>query len=70
MTIAVGDPHADLLRAAEVARAAYDVGLGALRPGRTFGDVVDAVRTVLDAAGGRYRYSATIGQVEQSIGSA
>lgn len=52
VTIAVGEPHEDLLRAGEVARAAYEAGLGALRPGRTFGDVVDAVRVVLDAADG------------------
>src|SRR5690606_3320795 len=45
-------PHPDLLRAAEVARAAYDAGLQSLRPGRMFGDVVDAMREVLDAADG------------------
>ena len=52
VTIAIGEPHPDLLRAAEVARATYDAGLQALRPGRTFGDVVDAMREVLDAAEG------------------
>jgi Xaa-Pro aminopeptidase len=51
-TITIGDPHEDLQRAAEVARAAYDAGLRALRPGRTFGDVVDAMREPLVAAGG------------------
>ncbi|MFJ8748392.1 M24 family metallopeptidase [Streptomyces sp. NPDC102441] len=51
-TITVGEPHEDLLRAAVVARAAYDAGLEALRPGRTFGDVVDAMRRPLDAADG------------------
>ncbi|HZC09281.1 MAG TPA: M24 family metallopeptidase, partial [Mycobacterium sp.] len=52
VTITIGEPHPDLLRAAEVARATYDAGLQALRPGRTFGDVVDAMREVLDAAEG------------------
>ena len=35
----------------DVARAAYDAGLEALRPGRTFGHVVEAVHKPLDAAG-------------------
>ncbi|GAB3464759.1 M24 family metallopeptidase [Streptomonospora sediminis] len=52
VTIAIGEPHADLVRAAGVARAAYDAGLEALRPGRTFGDVVAAVRGPLEAADG------------------
>lgn len=52
VTISIGEPHEDLRRAADVARAAYDAGLQALRPGRTFGDVVDAIRTPLDAADG------------------
>lgn len=52
VTIAVGTPHEDLVRAEAVARAAYDAALGALRPGRTFGSVVDAIRAVLSAAGG------------------
>jgi Xaa-Pro aminopeptidase len=52
VTIAIGEPHPNLLRAAEVARSTYDAGLQALRPGRTFGDVVDAMREVLDAADG------------------
>ena len=52
ITIAIGDPHPDLLRAAEIARATYDAGLAALRPGRTFGSVVDAMREVLDPADG------------------
>ncbi|MEV4129361.1 M24 family metallopeptidase [Nocardia sp. NPDC049707] len=52
VTITIGDPHPDLLRAAEVARATYDAGLQALRPGRTFGSVVDAMRTVPEAAHG------------------
>jgi Xaa-Pro aminopeptidase len=52
ITIAIGDPHPDLLRAAEVARATYDAGLAALRPGRAFDSVVDAMREVLDRADG------------------
>ncbi|MFJ6849711.1 M24 family metallopeptidase [Streptomyces sp. NPDC091271] len=52
VTITIGEPHVNLLRAAKVARAAYDAGLAALRPGRTFGDVVDAMREPLDAADG------------------
>ena len=51
-TITIGEPHEDLQRAAEVARAAYDAGLQALRPGRTFGDVVEAMRKPLIAADG------------------
>jgi Xaa-Pro aminopeptidase len=51
-TITIGEPHENLLRAADVARAAYDAALRALRPGRTFGDVVDALRKPLDAADG------------------
>ncbi|OBB96534.1 M24 family metallopeptidase [Mycobacterium sp. 852002-40037_SCH5390672] len=51
-TITVGEPHPDLARAADVARSTYDAGLQALRPGRTFGDVVDVMREVLDAADG------------------
>ncbi|WP_045748422.1 aminopeptidase P family protein [Actinoplanes rectilineatus] len=52
VTIAVGDVHEDFHRAALVARAAYDAGLAALRPGRTFGDLVDAMHEPIDAADG------------------
>jgi Xaa-Pro aminopeptidase len=52
VTIAVGEVHEDFYRAAEVARAAYDAGLKALRPGRTFGEVVDAMHEPIDAADG------------------
>ncbi|MEO3891927.1 M24 family metallopeptidase [Nonomuraea sp. B5E05] len=52
VTIAVGEVHADYARAASLARSAYDAGLAALRPGRTFGDVVDAMHEPLDAADG------------------
>lgn len=52
VTITVGDVHEDFHRAAEVARAAYDAGLEALRPGRTFGELVDAMHEPIDAADG------------------
>jgi Xaa-Pro aminopeptidase len=51
-TIAVGKVHADYERAAEVARASYEAGLDALRPGRTFGEVVEAMQVPLERAGG------------------
>lgn len=52
VTITLGPPHEDLRRAADVAREAYDAGLAALRPGRTFGDVVEDLRGPYRAAGG------------------
>ncbi|OBG19005.1 aminopeptidase P family protein [Mycobacterium sp. 852002-51057_SCH5723018] len=52
VTITIGDPHADLQRAAAVARQAYDAALLAMRAGATFGDVVNAMRTPLEAADG------------------
>jgi Xaa-Pro aminopeptidase len=52
VAIAVGDVHPDAERAEQIARASYDAGLRALRPGNTFGDVVDAMRAPLDDAGG------------------
>jgi Xaa-Pro aminopeptidase len=51
VAIAVGDVHPDAERAEQIARASYDAGLVALRPGNTFGDVVDAMRAPLDEAG-------------------
>jgi Xaa-Pro aminopeptidase len=50
--IAVGDVHPDFERAAAVARASYDAGLAALRPGRTFGEVADAMLGATDGGGG------------------
>lgn len=52
VTIALGAVPEDLERAADVARAAYDAGLRALRPGRRFGEVVAAVREPLETADG------------------
>ncbi|APX33955.1 hypothetical protein BH708_15970 [Brachybacterium sp. P6-10-X1] len=52
VTITIGAPHEDLRRAEDVARAAYDAGLAALRPGRTFGDVVDDLRAPYRSADG------------------
>jgi Xaa-Pro aminopeptidase len=52
VAIAVGDIHPDVERAAEVARQAYDVGLDLLRPGHTFGEVAEAMLTVVRDAGG------------------
>ncbi|MQY24426.1 M24 family metallopeptidase [Nocardia macrotermitis] len=46
------DVHSDFHRAAEVARAAYDAGLAALRPGRTFGELVDAIHEPIEEADG------------------
>lgn len=52
VTIALGEVHDDVERAANVARAAYDAALRALRPGRKFGDVVEDVREPGTAADG------------------
>lgn len=52
VTLAIGAVPEELQRAADVARAAYDAGLRALRPGRTFREVVDALREPIDAADG------------------
>jgi Xaa-Pro aminopeptidase len=50
--IAVGDVHEDFERAAAVARASYDAGIKALRPGRRFGDVADAMLAATEGGGG------------------
>lgn len=52
VTITVGEVHEDFHRAAEVTRRSYEAGLAALRPGATFGSVVDAMHVPLDAADG------------------
>jgi hypothetical protein len=48
-TLLVFGEHEDLGRVGDVARESYDAGLEALSPGRTFGDVVDAMHKPLDA---------------------
>ncbi|PRX96535.1 M24 family metallopeptidase [Allonocardiopsis opalescens] len=53
VTIAVGDVHEDYWRAGEIARKSYDAGLAVLRPGRTFGEVVEAMHAPLDAHDGQ-----------------
>ncbi|WMD21344.1 M24 family metallopeptidase [Achromobacter seleniivolatilans] len=50
--VAIGAVHPDILRAAEVARASYEAGIRALKPGNTFGYVVDAMEAPLLDAGG------------------
>ncbi len=50
--IAVGEVHPDAERAAAIVRASYDAGLAVLRPGNTFGDVVEAMRAPLTESGG------------------
>ncbi|MFC2967089.1 M24 family metallopeptidase [Acidimangrovimonas pyrenivorans] len=52
VTVAVGEVHEDYLRAEAVARASYEAGLAALRPGNTFGALVEAMQAPLKAAGG------------------
>jgi len=52
VAIAVGDVHPNAEHAAKVARASYDVGLAVLRPGNTFGDVVEAMKRPLEEANG------------------
>ena len=52
VTIAIGEVHEDYERAAKVARAMYDAGLEALRPGRKFGDFVDDMLKPAEKAGG------------------
>jgi Xaa-Pro aminopeptidase len=50
VAIAVGEPHSDIKAAVEIARAAYDAGLAAARPGNTFGDLVAAMEEPLRTA--------------------
>lgn len=51
-TIAVGDVHPDFSQAARVARESYESGVAALRPGRRFGDVVQAMEKPVRMARG------------------
>ncbi|MGW5686615.1 M24 family metallopeptidase [Nonomuraea sp. NPDC003754] len=50
VAIAVGEPHPDIELGAEVARASYEAGLAAARPGNTFGDLVEAMQAPLKIA--------------------
>lgn len=52
VAIAVGDVHPDVEQAAKVARASYDAGVAAMRPGATFGEVVAAMKRPMEDAGG------------------
>lgn len=52
VTIAIGEVHEDVNRAAKIARACYEAGLKALRPKVRFGDVAEAMRKPLEEAGG------------------
>lgn len=51
LTIAIGKVHEDVERAALVARASYEAGLEALRPGVRFGHVAEAMLVPLREAG-------------------
>lgn len=50
--VAVGNIHPELERAALVARECYEIGVGVLKEGITFGEVVDAMEKPLLEAGG------------------
>lgn len=52
LTVAIGEVHEDIERAAKVARACYDAGLRALRPGEIFSTVCRAMLKPLEEAGG------------------
>lgn len=52
VSIVLGEPDADVRKAESIARAAYDAGLEAARPGNTFGDLVDAMTKQLEGTGG------------------
>ncbi|MFI6741536.1 M24 family metallopeptidase [Nonomuraea sp. NPDC050451] len=51
VAIALGDLHPHLESAAKAARASYEAGLAALRLGRTFGEVVTAMKRPLQETG-------------------
>ncbi|GGM93799.1 putative peptidase [Lentzea pudingi] len=55
VTIAVGEVHEDIERAALIAGDAYRAGLAALRPGAAFGDIAEAMLAPVEAAGGWVR---------------
>jgi Xaa-Pro aminopeptidase len=51
MSVALDPVHPDLLRCEEVARASYEAGVKAIRPGVTFADVVRAMEGPIAQAG-------------------
>ncbi|KAK3626674.1 hypothetical protein LTR22_023059 [Elasticomyces elasticus] len=52
LTVAIGEAHAEIERAAAIARACYDAGLRTLRPGVRFEEVCSQMlKPVLDAGG-------------------
>lgn len=55
VAIAIGQVHAEFEEAALVARASYDAGIEALRPGVTFGEVAEAMLKPTESAGGWVR---------------
>lgn len=52
LSIAIGDTHPDTDRAAAAARASYDAGVAAIRPGVTFGHVASQMQEPVEEAGG------------------
>jgi Xaa-Pro aminopeptidase len=65
LSIAIGDIDPEYDRAAAVARACYDAGLQAIKPGARFRDVCEAMRRPLEEAGGWARGP----QVPESLSS-
>lgn len=55
VTIAVGEVHEDIERAALIANEAYRAGLDAFRPGAAFGDIAEAMLAPVETAGGYVR---------------
>ncbi|MEU6564879.1 M24 family metallopeptidase [Nocardia nova] len=52
LAIAIGATHPDTDRAADVARAGYDAGVAAIRPGVTFGRIAEVMYEPIRSAGG------------------
>lgn len=52
LTITIGDVHPDVERAGAAVRESYLLGLDALKPGATFGQVAEAMKRPVDAVGG------------------
>ncbi|GIL25392.1 M24 family metallopeptidase [Actinocatenispora comari] len=52
LALTIGDPHPDTVGAATAARAAYEAGVAAIRPGATFGAVVAAMSEPVREVGG------------------